>query len=177
MNLFEEAVDALFIDALGGFKNVEVHADGSCEMHERLQIFREAESAEAESSLQKLPTDARVEAHGVSHFIHVGADAFAKVGEHIGVADLERKERIGSVLDQFGAVDGGDEKWRVSGGGAAVLMNRAREFSFENRAINLPHLSSGCLVFDTNDDSIGMKEIFDRCTFAQEFRVGNDVKG
>src|ERR1700743_2165682 len=81
------------------------------------------------------------------------------------------------VLDQFGAIDRGNEKWRIRGSRAAVFVNRAHELSFENRAINFAHLRGGGFVFDSDDDSIRMEEILDGSAFTQEFRIGNDMEG
>ena len=108
----DEALDALFVDALGGFEDVEVHADRAGEMHEGLQVLREAEATEAQAGTQELAADAGVQTHRVGHFLDVGADAFAEIGDDVGVADFQREERVGSVLDQLGAVDGGDQKLR-----------------------------------------------------------------
>ena len=110
------------------------------------------------------------------HFIYVRADFFAEVGENVGVADFQREERIGSVLDEFGAVDCGDEKRRVGSRRAAVLVNRADELSFENRTIDFAHLRGGCFVFDADDDAIRVEEVFDGGAFTQEFRIGDDVE-
>src|SRR6201999_455836 len=129
-------IDALFVDPLGGFQNVEVHTDGSSKMDERLQILGEAESAETEACFEELSADWRIETHDVRYFIDVRADFFAQIGENVCVANLEREKRIRGVFDQFGAVDCGDEKRRIRGSGATVLVDRARKFAFKNRAID-----------------------------------------
>ena len=176
MNFFEEAIDALFVDALGRFENVEVNPDCAGEVDEGLQIFRKAESAKSQPSLQELSADAWIETHRVSDFVDVGAKLFAEVGENVGVADFQSEERIGCVLDEFGAVDRGDEQRRVSRAGAAVFVNRTCKFSLENRPIDFAHLGGGGFVLDSDYDAIRVKEIFDRRAFAQEFRIGNDVE-
>src|ERR1700722_17269758 len=130
MNFFEEAIDALFVDAFGRLENFEVHSNRTGKVDESLQIFREAESAKSQSGLQKLSADAWIEAHRVRDFIHVSTKFFAEVGENVGVADFQREERIGCMLDQLGAVDCGDEQRRVGGRRATVLVNRARKLTF-----------------------------------------------
>jgi hypothetical protein len=89
VDLFEEAVDALFVDALGSFEDFEVDGLGSCMMHEGLKIFWEAEATEAQTGTKELLADARIEAHGTPDFLHIRADFFANVGDKVGVADFQ----------------------------------------------------------------------------------------
>ncbi len=63
--LLKEAIDALLVDTLGGFENVEIDADCSGQVNKCLEILGEAKSTEADPCLQKLSADARVEAHCV----------------------------------------------------------------------------------------------------------------
>jgi hypothetical protein len=110
VDLFEEAVDALFVDALGSFEDLKIDADGSCEMHEGLEIFREAEAAEAQASTKELAAKAGIEPHGLRDFFHIRANFFAEVGDDVGIADFQSEERIGGMLDQLRAVDGSDQE-------------------------------------------------------------------
>src|SRR5262249_45284716 len=108
--------------------------------------------------------------------VDVGAEFFAEVGENVGVTDFQSEERIGGVLDELGAVDGGDEKRRVGSGRARAAVDRAAEFSLEDGAVNFAHDGGGSFVFDADDDAIGMKEIVDGSAFAKEFGIGDDLK-
>src|ERR1700743_1614697 len=110
-------------------------------------------------------------------FIYVSADFLAQIGQDIRVTDFQREERIGGVLDQFGAIDRGDQQRRVGGSRAAVLVNRACELVFQNRPIDFAHLGGRSLVFDTYYDAVRVKEIFDGGAFAQELRIGDNVEG
>src|SRR5271155_2697271 len=101
MNLFKEALDALLVNALGGFQNFKVHPHGGGKMDKSLNVLGKAEAPEAQSGFQELRADARIEAHGVRNLLNVRANPFAEVRDHIGVADLKRQERVGSVFDQL----------------------------------------------------------------------------
>ena len=78
-------------------------------MDEGLNILWEAKAAEAKAGFQELGANAGIESHGVGHFFDVGADTLAQIGNHVGVADFQSEEGIGCVLDEFRAVDGGDQ--------------------------------------------------------------------
>src|SRR6266704_692789 len=124
-NFFKKTIDALSVDAFGGLQDVKVHADGRRQVNESLNVLRETETSIAEAGLEELSTDTRVEAHGMSDFFHVGADFFAEIGNHVGITDFQREKGIRGVLDELGAVDGGNEKlgfaaWRekIRDGGA-----------------------------------------------------------
>ena len=71
-----------------------------------------------------------IEPHGLRDFFHIRADFFAEVGDDVGVADFQGEERIGGMLDQLRAVDGGDQE---TVGCRAI---RART-AFVNRATEL----------------------------------------
>ncbi len=75
------------------------------------------------------------------------------------------------MLDQFGAVDSGDEQ--LAGGflGATVRMDGAVEFPVENGLVDFAQLGGGGRVFNDDDNAVGMKEIANRGAFAQEFGI------
>src|SRR5437762_9421548 len=72
----------------------------------------------------------------MGHFLDVCAYFFAKIGDHVGVTDFQREERIGGVLDELGAVDGGDEEFGFAARRAGSVVHRAAETFFENRAVD-----------------------------------------
>src|SRR5260370_41783124 len=125
MNFFKEAIDALFVDALSGFQYVEVHANLGRQMNEGLHVLWKTETAIAKPGLEELSADTRIESHGMGHFLDVSADFFAKIGHNVGVADFQREERIGGVLDEFGAIDGGDEEFRFVARRGGCIWHRA----------------------------------------------------
>jgi hypothetical protein len=110
-------------------------------------------------------------------FLHIRADFFAEIGDDVGVANFQGEERIGGMLDQFCAVDGGDQEvgWRAIR--ARNFVNRAAEPALENRAVDFAHLGCGGFVFHAYDDAVRMKEIPDGGAFAKELRIGDDAKG
>src|SRR5262249_7552996 len=158
-------LDALFVDALGGLEDVEIDADGASKMDEGLLILRKTKTSETQACRKKLSANARVETHGVGDFLDVGADALAKIGNNVGVADLQSEERIRGVFDELGAVDGGDQEFRGIIRRAGAVVHRAVECAIENRAIDLTQGGRGGLVLDANDDAIGMEEIFNGGAF------------
>src|SRR5690348_3824410 len=54
IDLSEEPLNSLFVDAFGGFQNFEIHSNGCRQADECLDVFGETEAAKAQSSLQKL---------------------------------------------------------------------------------------------------------------------------
>src|SRR5258707_9009085 len=148
MNFFKEAIDALFVDALSGFQYVEVHANLGRQMDEGLHVLWKTETTVTKPGLEELSADARVESHGMRHFLDVCADFFAKIGNDVGVANFQREERIGGVLDEFGAVDGGDEEFGFVARRAGSVVHRAAESFLGNWAVEFadPLRSGGILL-------------------------------
>lgn len=170
------AADALLVHALGGFQNVEIDTDRSGEVDESLHVLGKAEAAETEAGLKKLPADARVEAHGAGHFLDVGSDALAEIGDDIGIADFEGEEGIGGVLDEFGAVDGGDKKLAARSWRARSIVDGTREAPLDDGTIDLAEVFGGGGILDAYDDAVGVEEVLDGGPFAQELGVGGHAK-
>src|SRR6266851_3163026 len=172
MNFFKEAIDALFVDALSGFQYVEVHANLGRQMDEGLHVLWKTETTVTKPGLEELSADARVESHGMRHFLDVCADFFAKIGNDVGVANFQREERIGGVLDEFGAVDGGDEEFGFVARRAGSVVHRAAESFLENGAVDFAELRGSGGILDAHDDAVGVKKIINGGAFAKKFRVG-----
>src|SRR5258708_5457893 len=121
-------------------------------MNERLHVLGKTETSIAEACVEELAANARVEAHGMGDFLDVGADFFAEIGDDVGVADFQRQKRIRGVLDEFGAVDGGDEEFGFVARRAGAVMYRAAETFFENPAADFAgsRRCGGSLGADTN---------------------------
>src|SRR5260370_10500817 len=158
MNFFKEAIDALFVDALSGFQYVEVHANLGRQMNEGLHVLRKTETTIAKPGLEELSADARVESHGMRHFLDVCADFFAKIGNDVGVADFQREERIGGVLDEFGAVDGSDEEFGFVARRAGSVVHRAAEIFLANRAVDFADLGGSGGILDADNNAVGVKK-------------------
>jgi hypothetical protein len=103
-NLVHQLIDALLVDPLGLFQQLEVHARTLGQPDERLDILWQAEAAEAQSGVQVLRPDARVEADGPRNFFDVGAQLFAEIRDRVRIGDLQRELGIRCVLVQFGSV-------------------------------------------------------------------------
>ena len=176
MDFFEKLLDALLVHSFGGFQHVEIHTHGRGEMDESLHVFRKAETSETQAGFQELRADARVEPHGVRDFLDVGANSFAEVGDDVGVADFQCEKRVGRVLDEFGAVDGGDEKFGLVARRACAVVHRAMKLVIQDGAINFAQFFGGGRIFDANDDAVGVKEIVNGGAFAQEFGIGRDAE-
>jgi len=140
-------------------------------MYKGLNVLRKAEAAETEAGFEELRADAGIQAHCAGYFLDVGADAFAKIGDDVGVTDFQGQERVGCVLDKFGAADGGQEKFAAGCTRAFAGVDRAMKFLFEDGTIDLAEGCGAFFVLDADDDAIRVKEIRDRCAFAQEFGI------
>src|ERR1700722_10456633 len=176
VHFFKEAVDALLVDALGGFQHVELDAYRGGKVDEGLNVLRKAEATEAEAGLEELRADAGIEAHGVGDFLDVGADALAEVGDDIGVTDFQGEERVGSVLDEFGAADRGDQEFAAGAVRALSRVDRAIKFLFEDGPIDFAEGGGALFVLDADDDAVRVKEIGHGGAFAQELGIGCDLE-
>ena len=83
----------------------------------------------------------------------------AQIGDLIDERDLGGEEGIRCVFDELGAAAAGVKN------GSTVEVKRAIDF--------IDHFA-GTLVMHADNDPVGVFEILDGCSFAQEFRVGND---
>src|SRR2546429_356415 len=110
----------------------------------------------------------------MGHFLDVCAYFFAKIGDHVGVTDFQREERIGGVLDELGAVDGGDEEFGFAARRAGSVVHRAAETFFENRAVDFAELRGGGGILDADNNPVRMEKIRDGGAFAKKFRIGDD---
>src|ERR1700730_18779550 len=99
-------------------------------MDEGLHVLRKTKAAKAQSGLEELAADAWIKTHRVGHFVDVGANFFAEVGNHVGVTYFQRQKRIGGVFYELGAIDGGDQKSSLVFGGAFALVDRAMKTMF-----------------------------------------------
>src|SRR5260370_37315991 len=95
----------------------------------------------------------------MGNFLDVCADFFAEIGDHIGIANFERKEGIRGVLDELGAGNGGDEKFGLVARGAGSAVHRAAETVFENRAVDLTGFGGGGGILDTDNKAVPMEKI------------------
>jgi len=77
MYFFQEAIDALFVDPLRRFQQIEVNANGSREVNECLHIFRKAKAPRnLVPALRKLAANPGIQSHRVSHLFYVRTQFF-----------------------------------------------------------------------------------------------------
>src|SRR5712691_661207 len=176
MDFFKKTVDAQFVDAFGGLQHVEVHADFRREMNESLHVFRETETSIAEARIEELSANARIQSHGMCDFLDVRADLFTKVGDHVGITDFQSQEGVRSVLDQLGAANGGDEKFRLLTRRARSVVDGTLETPLQNRAIDLTEFCRRGRIFYSDHNPVRVEKISDGSAFAEEFRVGSDTE-
>ena len=105
---FEEAFTLGLVDALDlleqGKRYAELVADGD----ESGDVLGKAASAVSQAGVEEVTSDAFVHADAIGDLFHVRAAGLADGRDGVDVADLEREERVGGVLDEFGRVDVGD---------------------------------------------------------------------
>ncbi len=145
-------------------------------MNKRLHVLGKTETSIAEAGFEELAANARVEAHGMGDFLDVGADFFAEIGDDVGVADFQSEKRIRGVLDELGAVDGGDEEFGLVARRAGAVVHRAAETFFENRAVDFAEFGGGGRILDADNNAIRMEKIGDGGAFAKEFGIGGDAE-
>ena len=80
------------------------------------------------------------------------------------------------MLDEFRAVNGGDQELATRAWRASAVVHRAMEPAFEDGAINLAEVGGGGFFLDAYNDAVGMEEILDGRAFAQEFGIGSDAE-
>src|SRR5260370_37418557 len=176
MNFLKKAVDTLLVDALRGFQYVEVHSHLGRQVNESLHILGETETAVAKPGLEELAADARVQSHSVGNFLDVGADFFAEISDHIGIADFQSEKRIGGVLDEFGAVDGGDEEFRFVARRAGTVVHWAAKAFLENRTVDFAEFRGGRGILDADNDAVRMEKVSDGGAFTKKFRIGGHAE-
>src|SRR6266436_395177 len=130
-------INALFVHALSGFQDFKVHSDFGGQVNEGLYVFRKTKTAVAESGLEKLSANTSVETHSMCDFLDVRADLFAQIRDDIGITDFQRQKGIRSVLNQLGAVDGGDQEFRLVSQRTGSIVHGASKSLFQNGPVDL----------------------------------------
>src|ERR1700732_1126409 len=80
------------------------------------------------------------------------------------------------MLDQLGAVDGGDKQFCRLRWWTPAQVHRAMEAAFQDRTVDLSQLPLRGLLFHTNHDTVWMQKILNAGAFPQEFRVGGHTE-
>ena len=74
----------------------------------------------------------------MSHFLNIASEAFAEVCEHVGVRDFHGQVGVGDLLDELGALHGGDEKLGGRAIGTVPGVDGALEILLEDWGVDLP---------------------------------------
>jgi len=100
-----------------------------------------AKATETQTRAQELCAYTRIQSHRVRHFLHIRADFLAQVGNHIGITDLQRQERVGGMFDQLGAIDCGDEQVYCISRRARPIVYGTSKRAFHDWAVDLTHVA------------------------------------
>ena len=157
-DFFDEPVHLLGVDPLDFLEQAEVVTQLLGNLDEGAQVFGEATSAKAKRGIQEFAADARVHAHAVGHFLHVGAGGFAKDRNGVDVGNFQGQKRIGRVLDQFRGIDVRDDDRRVEG------------------RINFLHGLHRPLGANPHHHPVGLHQVLDGEAFAQKFGIADHVE-
>src|SRR5260370_25371024 len=112
----------------------------------------------------------------MGNFVDVCDSFVAKIVDHVGITDFQREERIGGVLDELGAGDGGDEEFGFVARGAGSVVHGAAEALLENRAVNFAEFRGGGGILDADNNAVRMEKIRDGGAFAKKFWIGDDAE-
>ena len=141
-------------------------------------VLREAGATIAEAGAEELGSDAGVGADAGGDVFDVGVDGFGQVGDGVDEGDLEGEEGVGGVLDDLGALRGGDDEAGRIGSGAdawegaclAVIATGGQG------RIDVAEDGGGFFVVGAYDDTVGVEEVLDSGAFAKELGVGDDIE-
>ena len=157
-DLFDEAVHLFSVHPLNFLQQTEVVAEVGGNLDEGAQVLGEAGTAKAKAGIEEPGPNAGVEAHAPGHFLNIRPGRFAHHGEGVGVADLEREEGIGGVLDEFRRIGVGDDE-------------RCLE-----RGVQFPHGGFRTRTANADHNAIGLHQVIHRKAFAEELRIANHIK-
>ena len=125
------------------------------------KVLRQAIAAEADTCLEKGFSNARIEANGVGHFLNIGANLFTKIGENVGIGNLDGQEGVGGLLDKLGAAHACQKKLRRIVRRATIGMNGTLEILFKDRSVELAKNCFGLSVVHAEENALRMKEVLD----------------
>ena len=128
-------------------------------LDERGRIFRKARAAEARPRMQELRADPVIEANPTGHILNVGPYPLGQIRHLVDEGDLGREEGIGRVFDELGRAAAGVEN------GPSVEIEWP---------IDLGHHLACPFIIGADHDAIGMLEVLNGGTLAEEFRIGHD---
>ena len=80
------------------------------------------------------------------------------------------------MLDEFRAADGGDQKFGFLAGRASAVVHRAAKTLLQNGVVDFAQFRCRGGILDAHHNAVGMKKIFNRRSFAKEFRIGRHAE-
>ena len=102
----------LDVDLFDLGEEAEVDAELLGDGAEGGDILGEAGAAVADAGAQETGADAAVQAHAARDLLDVGVGGLAEVGDGVDEGDLQREEGVRGVLDDLGALGGGEQQRR-----------------------------------------------------------------
>ncbi len=160
-HLAEEALLLLGVDLLDFGEEAEVDAELLGDGAEGGDVLGEAGAAVADAGAEESGADAAVEAHAAGDLFDVGVGGFAEVGDGVDEGDLEREKGVGGVLDDLGALGGGEQKGRrvATLQTPGMASGRLVVFAAGERGVDGVEDGGGAFVVGADDDAVGMEEV------------------
>lgn len=87
-NAVEKTLQLGFVDAFDLFQQVERHSEGTADVDEAFDVFREARTAVAEPGIQEMRGDAFVHPYAAGYKANIRSAALADGGDGIDVGDF-----------------------------------------------------------------------------------------
>ncbi len=111
--------------------------------------------------MQEFLADTSIQTDPLGDLLDIGTNGFTQISNLVDEGDLHGQECVRGVFDQLGC---------------AAIGEQDRRFIDEERAVKLAHEFLRALIICTHDHAVWNLEVLDCCTFAQEFRVGDNCK-
>jgi len=138
-------------------------------------VLAEAGTAPPEAGLKEARADALIHADALGHGLHVRAHARGQIADFIDIADFQRQESVGGVLDQLGRGGvGGHQRHRGDAFGPGQERRRF-EALIDQRLVERDEPLQHARIGGADDDAIGIQGVVDGTTLAQKLGVRADA--
>jgi hypothetical protein len=141
-------------------------------------ILGQAGASVADAGMEAVGADAGVETDALGNVVDVRTGGLADIGDGVDEGDFGGEEGIGCVLDDLsGARRGEEQRGRVGCmARAGDAVEREVVAAAEERLVDAAQEVGGAGRIGAEDDAVGVEEVGDGGSFAEEFRVGGDVE-
>ncbi len=146
------------VDLLDGGEHRGGDAEGLADVAQGGHVLGQAAAAEADARLEEVGAHPRVVRDALHDAVDVDADGLAQARHLVDERDARGQEGIGHVLDHLRRAQVGHDD------GPAEALVEAR------------HGPRVGLVAGAHDDALGVEEVLDGVTLAQELGVGHDAR-